>query len=173
MAPQEQTEIVQQLEHSREEVLDAVSGLTDEQAKAKPDPARWSVLECLEHVVVVEQRFLGFLEAAERLDGPRVDKEKEARLRTAIPDRSQRAQSPEAALPKDRFGALAEAVEQFKAARSRSLEFAQQRAADLYRLTAKHQRFGDLNGAEFLTLIAGHARRHADQIREARAALGK
>lgn len=172
MAPQEQTDIVQQLEHSRQEVLDAVSGLTDEQAKARPDPARWSVLECLEHIISVEQRFLGFLDAAQKLDSPRVDPEKEERIRTNIPNRSERFQAPEAVVPKARFSTLADAIEEFTSERARSIAFAQQRAAELYHLSAKHQRFGDLNGAEFLTLIAGHARRHADQIREARAALG-
>lgn len=171
MAPQEQSEIVQQLEHSRQEVLEAVSGLSDEQANAHPDPARWSVLECLEHVIAVEQRFLGFLEAAEKRETPRIDPEKEARIRTNIPDRSERFQAPEAVRPKARFATLAEAIAEFNSERARSIEFAQQRAADLYHLNAKHQRLGDLNGAEFLTLVAGHARRHADQIREARAAL--
>lgn len=173
MAPQEQTEIVQDLERSRQEVLDAVAGLTDNQAKARPDPARWSVLECLEHVIAVEQRFLGFLEAAERQENPRIDKEKEAQISRGIPDRSKRFQAPEAVHPKARFATLAEALEEFQSERARSIEFAHQRAADLYHLIANHQRFGPLNGMEFLTLIAGHARRHADQIREARAALGQ
>ena len=171
MAPQERTEIVQNLERSREDFLAAVAGLTEAQAKARPDPERWSVLDCVEHVTFVEDRFLGFLEAAEKLESPRVDKEKEAGLKARIPDRSVRAKSPEAAVPTGRFSTLAQAIEQFNANRTRSIQFAEDRCDDLYCLSSAHPRFGPMNGIEFLIIIAGHSRRHGEQIREARAAL--
>ncbi len=69
-----------------------MAGLNEAQAKARPDPERWSVLDCVEHVTSVEERFLGWLEAAKKLDTPRVDKEKEAGLMARIPDRSVRVQ---------------------------------------------------------------------------------
>jgi DinB superfamily len=150
-----------------------VEGLTERQAAARPDPERWSVLDCVEHVTAVEQRFLGWLEAAEKLDAPRVDKEKEARLTVRIPDRSTRAKSPDAVLPTGRFKTLAEAIDQFNAGRTRSIQFAENRCDYLYCLAASHPRFGPMNGVEFLIIIAGHARRHAEQIRETRAALEK
>jgi hypothetical protein len=40
----------------------AVAGITETQAAARPDPERWSVLDCVEHVTAVEERFLGWLE---------------------------------------------------------------------------------------------------------------
>jgi hypothetical protein len=171
MAPQERTEIVQNLERSREEFLAAVEGLTESQAQARPDPARWSVLDCVEHVTFVEERFLGFLEKAEKLDAPRIDKEKEAGLMARIPDRSIRVKAPEAALPAGRFTTLEQALEQFNAGRARSIQFAENRCDDLYCLASAHPRFGPMNGVEFLVIIAGHSRRHGEQIREARAAL--
>jgi len=171
MAPQERTELVQHLERGRQEFLAAIDGLTDAQAKAHPDPARWSVLDCVEHVTIVEQRFLGFLENAEKLDSPRIDKEKEARLLATVPDRSARFQAPETTRPSGRFASLEQAREHFDIGRARSIQFAQERCDDLYRMQAMHQRLGPLNGVEYLILIAQHARRHAEQIREARAAL--
>lgn len=171
MAPQERTELVQNLERSRQEFLAVLDGLTEDQAKLRPDPARWSVLDCVEHVTVVEQRFIGFLEAAQKQESPRVDKEKESRLMQTMPDRSSRFQAPEAVLPKGRFASLAEAREQFDAGRARSIQFAQDRCDDLYCLNSMHQRLGPMNGVEFLILIAQHGRRHAEQIREARAVL--
>jgi len=171
VAPQERTEIVDNLERSRQEFLAAVEGLSESQAKTRPDPERWSVLDCVEHVACVEERFLGWLEAAEKLDAPRIDKEKEAGLMVRIPDRSTRAKSPEAVLPTGRFATLAEALDRFNAGRTRSVRFAEDRCDDLYCLAAAHPRFGPMNGVEFLIIIAGHARRHAEQIRETRAAL--
>ena len=171
MAPTERTEIVENLERSRQEFMAAVAGVTEAPAQARPDPERWSVLDCVEHVTTVEERFLGWLEAAKKLDEPRVDKEKEAVLMVRIPDRSTRAKSPEAALPTGRFATLEQALEQFNLRRTRSIEFAQDRCDDLHYLASEHPRFGPMNGVEFLIIIAGHSRRHAAQILEARVGL--
>ncbi len=171
MAPVERTEIVENLERSRQEFIAALAGLSESQAKLRPDPERWSVLDCVEHVATVEERFLGWLEAAEKLDAPRVDKEKEVGLTARVPDRSTRVKAPDAVLPVGRFTSLAQAVEQFNAARTRCIQFADYRSDDLYCLTSAHPRFGPVNGVELLIIIAGHSRRHAQQIREARAAL--
>jgi uncharacterized damage-inducible protein DinB len=170
MAPQERSEIVNNLERSREEFLAAVAGLTEEQAKAKPDPERWSVLECVEHVAFVEERFLGWLEKAERLEARRMDREKELRLMAMVPDRSVRVKAPEAVVPAGRYAALADALQRFDEMRARSIEYAQ-KPGDLYCLAAQHPRFGPVNGVELLIIIAGHARRHGEQIREIRLSL--
>ena len=173
MAPKERTEIVDNLERSRQEFIAALAGLAESQAKMRPDPERWSVLDCVEHVTSVEERFLGFLEKAETLDAPRIDKEKEWGLMARIPDRSTRVKAPEAVVPTGRFATLAQALEQFNTGRTRSIQFAAEHCDDLYRLASAHPRFGPMNGVEFLIIIAGHSRRHAEQIRETRAALEK
>jgi hypothetical protein len=171
MAPQERSEIVENLERSRQEFLAALSGLTESQASIRPDAARWSVLDCVEHVTTVEERFQGWLNAAKKLDAPRIDKEKEAGLLARVPDRSTRVQAPEAVVPAGRFTTLEQAIEQFNAGRARSIQFAEDRYDDLYCLASEHPRFGPVNGVELLIIIAGHCRRHAEQIRETRAAL--
>jgi len=170
MAPQERTQIVQTLEHSRQEFLEAVAGLSESDARNRPDPARWSVLDCVEHVAFVEERFLGWLDNAEKTDA-RPDPGKEADLMARVPDRSNPAKAPEAAVPNGRFASLEQAIQRFEAMRARSIQVAEQRGDDLYALAAKHPRFGPVNGVELMIIIAGHARRHAEQIRETRAAL--
>jgi hypothetical protein len=171
MAPAGKMEIVENLEHSRKEFMEAVAGLTEAQAQSRPDPERWSVLDCVEHVAFVEERFQGWLNAAKKLDAPRIDKEKEADLTARVPDRAVRVQAPAAVLPGGRFTTLAQALEQFNAGRARSIQFAEDRCDDLYSLASEHPRFGPVNGMELLIIIAGHSRRHAAQIRETRAAL--
>jgi uncharacterized damage-inducible protein DinB len=171
MAPQERSEIVDILEKSRQD-FNAAASVSESQASAKPEAGRWSVLECVEHVTTVEGRFMGWLEAAERLEAVQIDKQKEAELMDRVTNRSVRAEAPEVVRPSGRFTSLADALEQFNAARSRTIQFAQDRSADLYWLTATHPRFGALNGTELMVIIAGHARRHAEQIREVRTSLG-
>jgi len=173
MAPQEKTEILQNLERSRQDFLDAVAGLSESDARHRPDPDRWSVLDCVEHVAFVEERFLGWLDNAEKSGAPRADKAKEADLMGRVPDRSARLKAPDAALPNGRFATLAQAIERFEAMRARSIQAAEQRASELYSLAAHHPRFGPVNGVELMIIIAGHSRRHAEQIRETRAASKK
>ncbi len=172
MAPEQSNEIVHLLESSREEVNAAVRGIPDPQANAKPDAGRWSVIECLEHIAAVEERFLGRLESAKRLDAARVDLENEAKIAAMVVNRSVRAQAPEPVAPKGRFTTVAQALDHFNATRTRTIHFAEQRGADLYQLAAEHPRFGAINGNELMLIIAGHARRHAEQIREVTGALG-
>jgi DinB superfamily len=172
MAPQEKTEIIQHLERSRDEFLAALAGVSEEQARLRTDPERWSVLDCVEHVAFVENRFLGWLRDAKKLDAPQVDKAKEAGLATRVPDRSTRVKAPEAAVPNGRFETLDQALAEFNAARVRSIGIATEQGDALYLLATEHPRFGPVNGMELMIIMAGHARRHAEQIRETRAALG-
>jgi uncharacterized damage-inducible protein DinB len=173
MAPEERSEIVQTLENSRQELSAAVESVSDFQAAASPGTERWSILECLEHITAVEERFLKRLEQAERTAAPRSGKQREAELSALVTDRARRAQAPEPVRPVGRFTSLAQALEHFNAVRTRTIQFAEKRAADLYSLAADHPRFGPRNGLEMLLIISGHAQRHAEQIREARAAVAK
>ena len=173
MGPEKRTEIVQCLEDSRQDFLDTLRGVTEAQASAHPQAGRWSVLECVEHVINVEERFFGRLEKAPREGAPPVDKNKEAELLARIPNRANRAEAPEPVRPTGRFATLAEALGAFRAVRARTIAFAEQEGAQLYSRAEAHPRFGPLNGTEMLIILAGHARRHAGQIRELKAELEK
>lgn len=168
MGPRAATDFVVLLESSRQELLAVIESVSDAQAAAKPDPARWSVLECLEHITIVEERFLGWLETARRLDIAQPDAEKEAGLLARVTDRSERIQAPAAVHPAGRFQSVEEARELFNRIRDRSIRLAREQGAGLYLLvTDQHRRFGVMNGAELMHIIAGHSSRHAAQIREA------
>ena len=171
MAPQEQGEIVKCLEDSRADFRAAAEGVPEAQAGVRSEPGRWSVLECVEHIVIAEGRFLAWLQNPVAESAPPMDKEKEAKLLLGVSGRSQRVNAPEPVHPTGRFATLAEALAQFDAARANSIRFAESSGSGLYSLAAKHPFFGAVNGAEVMVLIAAHARRHAAQIREIRAAL--
>jgi len=165
------TSIITSLENSRQQFLAASEGVPEDRAKKPPAPGRWSVLDCVEHVTTVEERFLGWLENGKKLDAPPANPQKEAELFVRVQSRATKLEAPVVVRPVGRFATLAEAREQFNTTRARSMKFAQDRSADLYSLTAEHPRLGVMNGVEFLTIIAAHALRHAEQIRETRAVL--
>ena len=172
MSQVERSEILDILEKSTDDFHAAVRGVPESLAQTRPEPNRWSVLECVEHVTTVEEIFLARL-AGGSGEAPPQDKLKEAALAIRLSDRSSRRQAAEAILPKGRFSTLAEGVEEFGKVRARSVKFAQEHAANLYALASSHPAIGPLNGMEALIILAGHSGRHAEQIREVRAALGK
>jgi hypothetical protein len=172
MAPKERSEIVNALEQSREFLVTAAAGVPESQAGTKPEPGRWSVVDCVEHVTTVEEIFLDRLKNAERLAALNIDKQKEADLAARVVNRETRIQAPEMIHPKGRFTTLAQALEGFNAARKQTIQFAEDKGEDLYWLAAAHPRFGSMNGNEVMVIIAAHARRHAAQIREVQATLG-
>ena len=173
MAPSEAIDIIEILEKSREDFHASASGVSEAVAGTRPEENRWSVLECVEHVTTVEEMFLKRLAGGEHTEAPPEDKTREAALAARFVDRTTKRQAPETVLPKGRFTSLAEGLKQFQSARDCTLQFARERAADLYTLASVHPAFGPLNGVEALMIIAGHSRRHAEQIREVRAAIEK
>ncbi len=164
--------LVAVLEDGRQDVVASVHQLSDDVAATKPAPERWSVLECLEHIVVVEERFLGFLANGAVIE-PSPSRDKEAELSEKVRDRSYQAQAPEAVVPTGRYTSVTEAITAFNRVRDLSVRVAQERADALYGVGVKHGRFGDMNGSELVHVLASHACRHAAQIRETRAALVK
>lgn len=154
------------LEAGRRDFLEATRDISAERAAAKPLDEGWTVLECIEHVVAVEKRYLGWIASGTAIE-PRRDGDREMRLFATIRNRLTKLEAPEALRPHGRFDTLPAAVAEFNAARDQSVLAAKERGDAIYAIGAKHPRFGNLNGAELLHLMDGHARRHADQIREA------
>jgi uncharacterized damage-inducible protein DinB len=171
MAPQETTDVLKALRDSRAEFQAAAQGVSEEQAKMSPGPGRWSVIQCVEHIVVAEGRFLGWLQNPLTETPSPMDPQKEAKLLMGVASRSQRVQAPDPVQPAGRFATLAEALAEFDAVRARSIALTESQGAGLYSLAAKHAFFGPVNGAEVMCLMAAHSRRHAAQIQEIRAEL--
>ena len=153
------------LEQGRRDFLDATGKISAERACTKPSPNSWSVLECIEHVAAVEERYLSWISSGMEVT-PRRDFEKEMRLFTTIRSRLTKVGAPDAVQPRGRFGTLTAALAEFQAVRDRSVQLVEGRGDALYSIGVKHPYFGNVNGAELIQLIDGHARRHADQIRE-------
>lgn len=132
-----------------------------------PAPDRWSVLDCVEHLFVVEGRVLARLENPENAPAPDASAEREQQL-TSVEKRNTRIPAPDASLPAGRFTSLAQALDSFDAARERTVAFAKSCGAAVYGISSMHPVFGPINGADTLILAAAHTRRHIDQIREIR-----
>src|SRR5580704_16415909 len=116
----ERQRAVDLLIRSRQALLDAVDGITEQQARWKPGPERWSILEYVEHLAVSDDALVALVERS--LQSPaRPETEDERRAReqkireTPLPRGVNRA--PDTLKPNARFGSLAEALAGFREAR--------------------------------------------------------
>ena len=163
------------LDDSRERLLTEIGSVTDEQAHWKPAPDRWSILECLEHIVLAEATITGILQDLGSAAPPPADAvaATDAELTGLATDRSRRFEAPDAIRPSGRWTSLEEALAAFEAGR------AETRAA----VAALGERHPDrralnpalgkwLDGYQWSLLASGHVVRHSLQIREVRESPG-
>jgi hypothetical protein len=172
-AAAEKRERLDALERGHAALRRALEGVDEALAARKPAGGGWSILECMEHVVVSEQYLLTRLREAERPDGFVADRAREARLAGRAADRTRPIPAPAASQPKGRYATLHDAVAAFEAARAETVEWVEQSEGDLRGWTTDHPLFqGPVTCQETLIMMAAHPGRHAEQIAEMRAALG-
>jgi hypothetical protein len=160
------------LETTRKSVVEATEGLTEAQWNFKPAPDRWSVAEVVEHIAASEDMLLGLttsqvMKAPPRPEGEDVKAIDEMVL-AKIPDRTKKAQAPEALRPTNRYGSPEAAVKHFVESRSKTLDFLQ-KTADL-RAHAFDSPLGPkLDAYQWILFIAAHSERHTKQLNEVKA----
>ena len=168
MNPDEKSRMAEELRESHAALLQALEGATDDAARRRPAPDRWSALDCVEHLVIAERYLFGQLQQAR--PGGAADPKREERIRRFGANRSRPMQAPEGAQPTGRYATLAAALEDFGAARAGTIGFVLESAGDLRASAVEHPVLGSLNSWEMLLTIVAHPHRHASQIREALAA---
>ena len=151
---------------TRDLVHRTAHGLTSQQLQYRPDASRWSVAENLEHVMIVEQNILAGL--ARTLQMP-----PEPERKSAVTDEQllanfgrvvQPLTAPERLLPTSRWP-LANLLNEFDAARQRTVEFATTAAdtKELRHYFMPHPLFGELDCYQWFIIAAGHSARHCNQ----------
>jgi uncharacterized damage-inducible protein DinB len=155
------------LKSGRDEFLAAVEGVTEEQAAAKPATG-WSILECAEHVAIVEEYLRRTLMERATPTESEMSREREAFLGAVAANRERKIQAPQVAQPAGRFATLSEAVECFRLNREQTIAYIASCQEDLRRMTMDHPMIGAVSGQETLILMMAHPFRHAEQVRELR-----
>ena len=166
-------DVFAKLEASRAALRTAVNAVPSELRRGRPAPDRWSAVDILEHIALVEGRFTAMI--AKAIDEARAAGLGEERgLRDALPpqiatvvaDRVNRRNAPEPVHPSGRL-TESEAWRKLDevAAQLRSAVTAGDGLA-LSGVFYEHPAFGRLNVYQWVELLAGHEMRHAAQIQE-------
>jgi hypothetical protein len=157
---------------SEERLFGLVDGLTAEQWSFHPGEGRWSIAECLEHIMRVENRIFGLI--GKKLEGPPEPAkpsalEKDAVIAKMVPDRTSRREAPEPARPIGQWPDTGELLAEFQKTRARTAQFVADTEGDLRSYSIPHPAFGDLDCYQWLLVLGLHGERHARQIEEIKA----
>ena len=177
MQEQERQVIIGHLNSSRNRILRVIDGLTPRQWAFRTAEGRWSIAECLDHVIRVEDRVRGLVANKLREGTPQPEqrlsaeelRDKDARISKGVVDRSVPRQAPEAMRPDGGPANSAELAAAFRATRERSAEFVRTIEGDLRSHFHAHGFFGEIDCYQWLILMGLHSARHAEQMEEVRA----
>jgi uncharacterized damage-inducible protein DinB len=176
MPPSEKQSLLESLNNGRDALETALAGVDDALASRKPpsrDPSNqaWSILDCVEHMVLSEQYLLSRLRIAQLSTDP-PHPSREAKIAARAADRARPIEAPSMSQPSGRYPGLHEALAAFDAVRAEILEYVNNLTEDPRSLITDHPLFpGPVTCYETLLMIAAHPARHAKQILEIRQAL--
>ncbi len=164
------------LKSSQHNLHQSVSGLSDEQATYKPNASRWSIVQCVEHIVLVEK---GIFRAVLAGMSASPDPEKRNRVRVSdidviksVRSRAMTTPSPAAFVPTGRFPDIKMALQAFDEHRAAAIDFMQTTENDLRTHYFEHFILGTLDIYQAILLMASHVERHRKQVDEVKAGAG-
>ncbi|MCU1238166.1 MAG: hypothetical protein JWP63_6133 [Candidatus Solibacter sp.] len=159
-------QILERLRSGREQYLAALAGIPEERASVKPPADGWSILECAEHVAVVELGLFRRITSQSTVLREETGRHREALYIAHALDRSRKLAAPEPARPSGRFTTLGEAAEAFGKHRDRTILWVETCGENLRLRSLEHPALGTMNVYECLILMAMHPLRHLQQMRE-------
>ena len=151
----------------------SVSGLTSEQLNFKPAADKWSINECLEHIVLTEKML--FEEAKKTMEAPASPKRrKDVKVRDeeiikGISDRSHKVKAPAELTGKGKYSDAAQALAELEQSRKLVSNYLSTHPVADLRNHISDTPFGLNDGYHAFLYIAGHTARHTGQIEEIKA----
>jgi DinB family protein len=171
LTQEERDRAVDYLKQTQKDFLTATEGLSEAQWKFKAAPDRWSIAETAEHIAVTEQTVWelvgGKIMKSPAAPEKRAEvKGKDETILKVIPDRSKKAQAPEALRPTGRWATRALLVKNFEGNRSQEIAYLKETKEDLRNHFEEHPFLKTMDAYQWLLLNGAHCKRHTAQILE-------
>lgn len=175
LTDEEFVELVKEMDESQDLLLGLITGLTDEQWNFKQNDERWSVAECVEHIVRSERALYEYaLNAMKNPPDPEWydrTKTKQTFLRKVMPNRNPGgvggAQAPMEIRPTEKWD-RATAIEEFYKVHGEVRAYIETMPREIKNHTFEHPFpiFNWLNAYDWLLYVPLHTVRHSRQIIE-------
>lgn len=156
-------------EKIRGELLNAVNGLSDEQLNAQSETGRWSIIQVLDHLYLMERAITKSISDKLKSDEsiPAVDKPIELTL-----SRKMKVQAPPFVTPSESYQTLSEVKEKLSESRKAFVHVVDHaKEIDLEQKSFPHPLFKDLSLKQWILFVGLHEKRHLLQIEELKAKL--
>lgn len=165
--------LLQYFEQTTNDLEKQVSGLSAGQLAFKPAADKWSVSQCLEHIVRSET-MLFEMAKKELQKEAQPQRRKEVKvtnenLKQMMGDRTQKFQAPQELQPSGKYTDSKTALSDLKSARAPVLAYIKQADEEDLRNHISEYPTGTVNGYQNLLFIAAHMARHIKQIEEIKA----
>ena len=167
LTPLERSRLVAHLEMTGSWLIDEVSSLSPEQLDFRPTSAAWSIMEVLEHIIVVGPIYWNDLQQAlQGRPSKRLPTTGDADILWYGIDRTRRETAIPSEKPPGRLRDIRTALEAYRKQHAQLLEYARTTKDDLRSHVVDRQR---CDAYQWALLISTHEQRHVLQIREIRA----
>jgi hypothetical protein len=170
LTEQERKFALDELNRTKENLLNSIQGLSIEQLNFKSSPGTWSVAQCVEHIAISESKiWVALEEAVKQPADPMKHSEvkfSDTDLIKMITDRTQKIKTLEPYEPKGRK--FDECVSEFTTNREKNLGYIKSTQDDLRNHYSKMP-FGTLDGFQIVIFMSGHTARHTAQIESIKA----
>lgn len=164
MEPMDRDAVIAALEANLRHIERIVARLDDGAAVARAAPERWSPLEVLEHLTVVERGVHKAIAHAAGVGPTELRTRKHDALIVGLATLPRKVQAPEMVVPSGRFGPIGETLQVFRERRTITLDLARSLDVAWDSHHSPHPLFGPLDIGQWLLLAATHGERHALQM---------
>ncbi|RFS24821.1 DinB family protein [Chitinophaga silvatica] len=168
--------LIHLLVQTRDSVLQAVNGLSDAQLTYKPAPDRWSVIECVEHIMKTEKIFWNMeQQAVNQPANPEKRKDikvTDEMIEKGVEDRSHKAKAPDMLVPTHEYSSNAALIKAFTDQRNQLISYLENTKDNLRDHVTELPVFGTADAYQILLMDAAHTNRHTQQLREVMASPG-
>ena len=170
LSPIERQHLVAHLEMTAAWLADEIGGLTPAQTDFRPDPDAWTIVQVVEHLVVVAPIYWRDLQAAlQRPTGKGTSAMSDADVLWYGIDRTRREQAIPGERPTSELRDVRVALEAYRKHHDRLVQYIKSTGDDLRGHIVQRQA---CDAYQWALLISTHEQRHILQIREIKAAPG-
>lgn len=164
MDPLDRTAVVAALEANLRHLERVVARVDEQRATQRPAPDRWSPLETLEHLVVVERGIHKAVTAASGREPTDLRTRQMDAVIAGAGTVTRTLTAPEMVSPTGRFHSLHEAIVLFRERRTTTIDLARSLDVPWDAHHATHPLLGPLDLGQWFLLAATHVERHLPQI---------
>ena len=151
----------------------SIDGLSAAQLQFKPAEDKWSISQCLDHILLTEKALFDYakqgMEKAANPERKKDVKVKDEELIKGMNDRTSKAKAPENIVGKGTYTQPATALADLQKSRETILAYLNQFSVDDMRNRVNDSYFGPVDAYHGFLYIAAHTSRHTAQIEEVKA----